>query len=131
MAVHSMAIINGGDPDHVSLPPGIPSSKQFILVFGDVFFSRKTDDSHPVLRLLALDFFFHVEWTIPSHLGKLARDLTRPISPQVVVNSKGNGTPYFREILVGEILIWPDHILPVDVARNSRLKEICPSIFRT
>ena len=34
------------------------------------------------------------------HLVKLFRDLTnRPeMTPQMVVNSKGNGTPYFREI---------------------------------
>ena len=37
-------------------------------------------------------------------LVKLGRDLTRPISPRMVVKSKGNGTPYFREIRVGEIL---------------------------
>ena len=30
--------------------------------------------------------------------------LHRVFSPQMVVNSKGKGTPYFREIQIGEIL---------------------------
>ena len=38
-----------------------------------------------------------------SVLVKLARDLTRPISPFQVAFWKGNGTPYFSEIWVGEL----------------------------
>ena len=34
------------------------------------------------------------------------RDLTRPGPPKGSVERKGNGTPYFREIQVGEILLY-------------------------
>ena len=71
----------------------------FPWLLGLKFFSLK----HQVLQG-GRSLFWRPKTIVQYVLVKLPRDVTRVLGPRKVANGKGNGTPYFREIQVGEML---------------------------